>query len=273
MSLRLDRRLIADHPEVAAELLEAYPAADIADYLAQLDIPLAAQLLKKLQATIGAEVLDLLIPAMQLKCMELLSSDELLRLLGTLGDSEKRSSLLSRLPRRRERKLRLRLRASRDTVGDLMDVDMLTLNPGMTVRQARWRLMRSRNIQQNQMYVIDEKGLLQGYVMVVDLLRAAGKSDISTILHPASKLLSMHTRLLTIHQRDYWGETELLPVVDRHGMFRGQLSWLSCQQHHSHTDFSERASLLSVVYESFELYWRVLATLLVPTGRQEKDKK
>ncbi len=273
MSQGLDRRLIADHPEIAAEILEAYPTVELADYLAQLDVPLIVLLLKKIHATLGAEALYLLVPEKQKLVLETLSTDDLVRLLGTMSDSEKRSALLGRIPRRRERKLRLRLRAGRDTVGDLMDVDMQTLSPAMTVRQARWRLMRSRNIQQNQMYVVDDQGHLSGYIMVIELLRAPGKTDIRKIIHPVDQLLSMNTRLETIQHRDYWGNHELLPVVDRNDMFRGQLSWLTCQQHQTKVSGPEPASLMDVVYESFELYWRVLANLLVPARQHKEEEK
>jgi len=210
---RLTFAYLGAHPADAARVLERMPAADCAGLLARVP------------ARVAGPVVAAMLPPAAARNLGALEDEPAMALLATLGPQAavavlrhfaepRRTRLIEGLPTATALASRLLLGYDEDAVGAWTDPEVTALLPDTRVDDA---LERVRNDGGNveRVYVIDAGQKLLGTLELTALLRAPAASRLSELAPRSSAVIAATTPLAGAANHRGWGQTAVLPVVDR----------------------------------------------------------
>jgi magnesium transporter len=209
----LQRDLIEDHPDDAAQLLERLPPAEIADVLSRHPITLTAPVWERLAPDIGWRAIDSLEDARVTEVLRHMSTPRVAAML-RMADAQSREARLVRLPTTTADELRAILSYPADSAGALMDPRVLLLRPDTTVHEAlsRIRALRRRGVR--MLFVVNAENRLEGQVDIQDIATASGTTQLEEIQRPVRALVTaVAPREEVVNLLDRYRLTDL-PVVD-----------------------------------------------------------
>lgn len=179
----LQRDLIENYPEDAAQLLERLSPAEVARVLTSHPLALTAPVWERLSPDIGIRALDTLAAPQMADVLRHMDPVRAAALL-SVRDSEAREAYLEQLPAAQAGELRAILSYPADSAGALMDPRVLLLRADSTVREAlvRIRALRRRGIR--MLFVVDGDNRLAGQVDIQDLATATASTRLEEIQRP-----------------------------------------------------------------------------------------
>ena len=161
-------------PENAADILEAIDEEPAAALLADLDVDDAAEVLDEMRPEAAADVIEQLDTAVAAALVSEMSTDQAADVMGAV-DEETRNAVIEALDADATAELLSLLRYAPDTAGGLMTTEIASLPKGMPAGEAV-EVLRSLHEELGSnlsyVYVVDDRGVLEGVVSFRDLFFA-----------------------------------------------------------------------------------------------------
>ncbi|MEF8792378.1 magnesium transporter MgtE N-terminal domain-containing protein [Thiohalorhabdus sp.] len=219
----LSRAFAERHPGEAAMLLETLAEDEVAAYLAELPVPVAATVLAAMLPGPAAGVLDRLGPEIGADLLTALGPERAATALRNLVP-KRREALLGRLrPGRRAAVARL-LRYVPDTVGAWIEPRILSLRQDATVAWARRAVAAARAPAETELYVVDASHRLVGRLPLGRLLRSDVTARLERVMARRPAALTDATEIGEARHDSSWVGLAALPVVDSGGYLLGELT-------------------------------------------------
>jgi magnesium transporter len=216
----LNQKFLVDFPGEAARELEAMPAAEAAELLADQPRRAAVRAWEALTPDFAREVLEALPEALARHVLAEAEPASSVAVLTQLEAGE-RDALLGKLDKEVARELRELSDYPENSAGRIMDARVHPLRAGMTVAEAIERLRGARRRGIRELYVVDDEGRLAGRVEMQDLAladRARPLGEIQRGIVAAVRDLDPREDVVEILQRE---PISVLPVVNHAGRFIG----------------------------------------------------
>ncbi len=177
--------MVDRHPEQAVRLLEGADAGEVAAFLAGQPEARAALLLGRLTPEAGAAVLARLDEATARRLVPALEANRVAGLLARLEEAE-RERVLALLTPTLVEDLRELMAYPPDTAGGLMDTRVTTFRPDTLVSEVirRLRGLRRRRIQ--DLFLVDEEGVLVGSIPLQDVVLARPDEPLRALVRRAA---------------------------------------------------------------------------------------
>ncbi len=217
---RLSMAFVRDHPDMAAQVLEGFPAEEVAGFLATMGPVTAAGIvahftpgfaascLQAGETPVAGEIFTRLLPDLQIVLLRQLDRDIREALLATLKPDQ--ANYLRRL-----------IPYPEGTAGALMQAPMVTVSDEVTVRDAVKRVKRIRRGMKFYVYVTNKAGQLVGVLTLHELINAPPASVISQVMHRQLISLSPEQSAQSVSNSPYWQEYYALPVTDEDNILLG----------------------------------------------------
>jgi len=209
----LQRDLIENHSDDAAQLLERQPPAEVAGVLSIHPISVTVSVWDRLSPDIGIRALDALPEDQAADVLRRMDPSRAAAML-SMRDPEAREEYLMGLPATHADELRGILSYPADSAGALMDPRVLLLRADNTVREAlaRIRTLRRRGIR--VLFVVDADNRLAGQVDIQDIATATPTMRLEEIQRPVRAVINaIAPREEVVEILDRYRLTDL-PVVD-----------------------------------------------------------
>jgi magnesium transporter len=233
VSALLDRR---DDGALHAVLDSLHPA-DIADILGGLDDAHKVRFLKYLGNELAAEVLTAVDEQSGLALLQLLSDREVVSLLGEMPSDdavdiitslppEKSKQIDALLPTDEREMLHELMEFEEDTAGGIMEAEKVAVREHATIRDAievvRHWADEIENVQ--NVYVINEDGILIGTIAVLDLLLHEPGEPVTSVMD--GNVISIPVGMDQEEVANIFGKYDefTLPVVDEDGRLVGRIT-------------------------------------------------
>jgi magnesium transporter len=255
---------LKSRPAEAARVLEQLPAEDTAAFL------------REVPSRSAAPVVVRLFPSYAAHCLEHIPEDRCVNLLRRLGapaaaatlryiSDARRGGLLDQMPATTAMACRLLLHFPEDSIGSLVDVEVLQFTPDSTVRDALTRLKSAPDEGGDFVYLIDTERHLRACIRPSSLLQAGGTLALGALPQVEAPLLSAQASPLSVRDHAGWHSYSTLPVIDRAGRFVGALRQSALMQalaRSQHAPTTARDNTLEAVAG---VYWGMFSGLLQAT--------
>ena len=209
-----------NHSADARDIVEALSVEELPELASTLRTQAALSLLNVLTPSRSTELFLAFEPKIQLRLLQRATPRTAVLLLSGLTEEE-RNARLDELPESDQTELNRILSFPADTAARLMDSATDTLEPQMTVDQARTRLRNSRVKRARSLYVVDAIGRLSGRVDVQDLAISKGSEPLLDLLQTIDAVADMNaTRQELVDTFTTWG-LDSIPVIDTENRLMG----------------------------------------------------
>ncbi|WP_455207365.1 magnesium transporter [Kaarinaea lacus] len=179
----LTRSYMLDFPFEAAQIMESMPAQDIAEILEEQVISIVLPLWQYFAADVAEHVFFQLTEIRQRQLLTELDPTLSVKILNRASRS-KVESLLALLDKHVANELRALLEFPEDSAGRLMDPRAINLRPHMTVEEAQSKLRSFKPKAVNEVYSVDDEGVLVGRVAIQEIAIADPDTQIQDIMVP-----------------------------------------------------------------------------------------
>jgi magnesium transporter len=252
---RLARRVLEDHPDEAARLLERLNVEEAVETLLMVDAAQAAAVVRRMDRASATACVARWPGEHRAGLLATLDAGLAARLLRALGAAA-RADMLAACPERVAGPIRRLLSYPEDSAGALMDANPPAAPGDITVEAARELLGRWSSRTRGQLYVVSREGALVGVVEVDDLLHALPEATLGSLMRPASARLSARADRAAIAAHPGWKEHHMLPVVDRNEVLIGTIG------HQVREPEDRGAEEPSLAFAMGEMYWTLLSSLV-----------
>jgi magnesium transporter len=253
-ALRLCRALIESHPGEAARILESLSAADAAGALEQLRPEEAARTLKLMERSRAAACLERWSASDLPRIVAALPAEVLAGVVGRADAGSGQRLLTLASPDVAESARRQVLHAEH-SAGALMNPRVTALPQDINAGEARLGLRRQAERISYYVYVVDREQRLVGVVTLRQLMQAAAKQPLVSLLGGRVASLSAHAGVKAILDHPGWRAFHALPVVDGKGALLGVLTYETLRALEQQGGGSRGPSPLAVGFALMELYW------------------
>lgn len=211
---------VEGHPAESARVLESLSPSDSAEFLAAVSPRLAAPVLRHLAPAICAKVLEQLDDALIVPLLEAMGFQEVSQLLQRVP-GERQTRLLGRLPVATAIAVRLLIGYPKGTCGAAMDPSPLVLPPELTVAEALEQLRQFEGELGDCVFVCDSQRRLVGVIALGELVRAAPRAALSSVMLMPQHSLSALASVASTVRHPGWDHFHVLPVVERENRLVG----------------------------------------------------
>jgi magnesium transporter len=179
------------HTADLAELIEDLRFTMREKLVLQAGSIITADLLLYLNSKCKEQVLDMLHPSHFGPTIQQLSNEDIFSVIQTLNE-DLQNELLSLLPKKRERLIRLFLAYPNGTIGRCMSTDFITISKNATVYQAIEAVSKNKDLPENfsEFFVVDENNVPIGVVFLKDIVNA--KLETSILSYMDSDIISIN---------------------------------------------------------------------------------
>lgn len=267
------KAFIRDHPAQAARALEHVSHEHSVAFLEEIDDELAVQ------------VIHFFIPAYALECCLRMSNDrvtdcaesypeDLGRILSQASENEKKQ-VLDKIPFALGKHIQLRMNYPAGTVGAMFKRNCPVLPSSMTVAEASRQLDKTRHAEDCPVIVVDDAHKLQGNVDPARLLLADKNMTLNTLLTRKKRpSVLVSSFLYDIENHPGWLSYRQLPVVDREGIYMGELDYETVRMYESDYGELKTREPLTDLLSLAGVYWLSVTWLLSSVfGGQAENKK
>lgn len=204
---------LASHPRDAARVMETLDPAELASFIAEVPVRLAAASLAELAPWRAGRCLAALPPERAGALVEELPPDRRSPCLRAMGEPQ-REAILEHVPRRRARVLRRQLGYPSALVGAVMVADLVSVSADATIGEAREAVQGAAGRAVLQVYLVDDSGRPRAAIPLASLLTADPGRPARELADRELMILSAEAPLSQVRtDRDWHGHPER-PVVD-----------------------------------------------------------
>lgn len=274
--------MLAAHPQNAARTLEAFEPERLAPFLVSLPEVTAAQLVRELSPALAAASLARLDSEQAAVIISHLDTDMAGMILRRF-EHGRRHEVFNYLPASNWVGLRMVLRYPEDTVGAVMDPNVLSVHEAMPIANVLKNMRLFRNQLLHAVYVTDQSHAFAGMLDVRELLFAGEQRLAGELTQPADLTLTARTSLGSVHDDTLWAGQSELPVLDHNRRFLGVLHRTSLHRARAHLDTQQAGNgLTDTALALSELLWTACAGIFSappsdaggkPKSREASDDK
>lgn len=259
----LAENFVQEHPADAALIVERLAPEHAAAYLDGQAPRIAAAVLQNITTAHGAECLTWLSPARCGQVVSVMPLDHSTLLLRRL-EGGRRERVLRQLPANLSIIFERLLRYPENSAGALMDPLVLALPEDLTASEGLTRVRRAPRHALYYLYIVDRAQKLVGVVNLRELMLAAPKEILSSVMHRDVHYLMALTDRVAIVEHPGWRGVHALPVVDEGGRFVGALRYETLRKIEDEEKRPAGAGgALSAMLTLGELWWLGLAGVLI----------
>lgn len=221
-NLKLTIHFFSEEPIAAARQLDLMGADS------------AAAILQKVPISVVSKVIYAMLPSTAAKALVLTSDDfnralfqsiELADIAVILRyvNNEDRKPLIELLPKSRQALCKLLISYPENTVGALIETNVLIIDSQMTVAEAMLRVKKQTLFDHHEILIVNNKRKIVGKLSIFDLLRAPALTTILAL--PCTKVDTVNglSDVSTVLNMDIWKKTDSISVVNRRQEFIGIL--------------------------------------------------
>ena len=270
MTGELTVRFAADYPAEAAALLERASPDAAGSVLSSLPQPVATAVLGAMAPGPAADCLAGLAPRAAARLLKTLKLEHMTPLMLRL-DAKARNAILRVLPATISTSLRIVLQFPSDSLGSLLDPQVMTARAdgeaGQTIALAR----RAPQSVRRYLYVLGDGQRLVGVVGTRQCALSDAALPIARLMDPRPVALLARTRLQEAVRNPHWERFDMLPVVDRRDVFLGVVRRNSLQRAVQGEEASAaRVDVTDLALDLADLWWQTAAALLVDTSKRDE---
>ena len=270
MTGELTVRFAADYPAEAAELLERATPDAAANVLSSLPPPVATAVLGAMAPGPAADCLVRLTPRAAARLLKTLKLEAVTPLLLRL-DARVRNAILRALPATISTSLRIVLQFPSDSLGALLDPQVMTARAdaeaGETIALGR----RAPQSVRRYLYVLGDEQRLVGVVGARQCALSDPAQPIARLMDPGPVALLVRTRLQEAVHNPHWERFDMLPVVDRRGVFLGVVRRNNLQRAVQGEEASTgRVDVTDLALDLADLWWQTASAFLIDTSKQDE---
>lgn len=266
---------LTQHPEDAVRVLEKLTPQDLTTFVANLSPEVSAKFFPFIVHGISATVLENLEPEKAGAILEKLDFDVVLMLLRTMQQKEC-YAILEILPEAQRHSLKESLQFKDNTVGSLMNTQVLTLPEGLTVLEAKRLAQKAKPKALLQyFYVLDKTLHLKSVIDVKTLFLSDRKTLVDTLTTPNPFALSAYDSLKKALKHPAWSEFDVLPVVGDQNKFLGVLNFRVVSRQFETTALHEieDEGVIDTLVSLGEVFWSVGARFLANASDNSRSKE
>lgn len=252
--------LLAAHPQNAARTLESFSPEELAQFLTEIPATVSAGVVRELSPALAAACLSYSNPEKVSDIVQNLDTDMAGMILRRL-DKSKRHEVVNHLPASNWIGLRMVLRYPADTVGSVMDPNVLSVHKEMPVANIIKNMKLFKNQLLHAVYITDRSHTFAGALDVRDLFFANERQLAGELMHKVDNIVTARSTLHSTYHDDIWAGQSELPVVDHNRRFLGVLHQSSLNkalEHLVHHGNNENA-LAETALALSELIWNACA--------------
>lgn len=251
-ALKLSQHYIQEEPLSAARQLE------------NMTPELGAALLENFPSGAVEGVLKLMEPTHAANLLSNMSFERALTLLASLpvsdvaaimrfGNSEQLAPLIAKLPASRQKLCRTLLRYPDNTLGTLVETELLIVDEKMTAGEVQTRLKKRLHLDSQLLYVVDKGKNLLGTLSVVSLLRQSTGNLVSTMQLQPIPLVSGLVDLSSALAMPCWSSVDTIAICNRHNQFVGIVRHVSLRKQgiKQQAENTKQVSLLGELVTSY----------------------
>lgn len=194
----------------------------------------AAALLQKIPVSVACKVIYAMLPRASANIISKASTDfnkaifesiELADIAAILRyvNVEARHALIELLPKSRQSLCKLLISYPENTVGSLIETNVLVLDSQMTVDEAMLRVRKQTYFDNHEVLIVDRKRKIVGKLSIYDLLRAPALTLISDLTNTEVETVNGLSDVSTVLGMGIWQKTDSIAVVNRKQEFIGIL--------------------------------------------------
>ena len=269
MTSELTVRFAADYPAEAAELLERATPDAVGSVLSSLPPPVATAVLGTMAPGPAADCLLRLAPRAAARLLKTLKLETMTPLMLRL-DAKTRNAILRALPATISTSLRIVLQFPSDSLGSLLDPQVMTARAdaeaGETIALAR----RAPQSVRRYLYVLGDEQRLVGVVGARQCALSDPALPIARLMEARPVALPARTRLHEAVHDPHWERFDMLPVVDRRGVFLGVVRRNNLQRTLGEEASTGRVDVTDLALDLADLWWQTASAFLIDTSKQEE---
>ncbi len=255
------QQFIEKHADNVARLLEYVEPHEMRNFLATLSTEQVAGIVRHLGRYSACHYLATLGTSQAVEIIKILPVQYAAALVRDMPAPEKKALLAGEgIPYR----IKTILRYPKGSVGAEMDSNPVTLNEGMTVKQARALLKKYQDHISDILFVTGSEQQFAGVIALKELLFADNSAKIAPMCKPASYRLSPREALISAGSHPAWQKVSALPVVERGGRLSGILQRDRVQEvmNTEPVTSAQAGDITDGIFSLGELFWTTCADML-----------
>lgn len=258
-NLKLTIHFFNEEPSAAARKLDQLEPARAAEILHKVPISVASKVIFSMLPSVSASVLSASSADFNSSIFNSLELADIAAILRYVSISD-RQSMIEMLPKSRQALCKLLISYPENTVGTLIETNVLVIDNQMTVAEAMLRVKKQTYFESHEVLIVNNKRRIVGKVSLFDLLRTHASTPVSALASVSVDTVNGLSDVSTVLELDIWQKTDSIAVINRKQEFIGILR--HCDLRASITRIKKAAHLpYSVTDQLIDTYSSVLGAV------------
>jgi len=221
-NLKLTIQFFKEEPIAAARKLDLMGAVSAAELLQKTPISIASKVIYAMLPRASASIISVSSIEFNKALFELIELADIAAILRYV-DGGVRNSLIELLPKSRQSLCKLLISYPENTVGTLIETNVLVIDSQMSVAEAMLRVRKQTYFDNHEVLIVNRKRKIVGKLSIFDLLRAPSDTLISALTNTKVATVNGLSDVSTVLGMDIWQKTDSIAVVNRKQEFIGIL--------------------------------------------------
>lgn len=221
-NLKLTIHFFSEEPEAAARKLDLMESTDAAEILHKVPVSVASKVIFAMLPSTSASILEASSSDFNRAVFQSLELADIAAMLRYVKDVN-RKAMIELLPKSRQALCKLLISYPENTVGTLIETNVLVIDNQMTVSEAMLRIKKQTHFDTHEVLIVNNKRKIIGKTSVFDLIRASASSPISALISSAVTTVNGLSDVSTVIELDIWKKTDTIAVINRRNEFIGVL--------------------------------------------------
>lgn len=221
-NLKLTIQFFKEEPVAAARKLDIMATDSAAALLQKVPISVAFKVIYAMLPRASANIIATTSNDFNRALFELIELADIAAILRYVN-VESRKSLIELLPKGRQSLCKLLISYPENTVGTLIETNVLVIDSQMTVEEAMLRVRKQSYFDNHEVLIVNRKRKIVGKLSIFDLLRAQASSLISALTNTRVDTVNGLSDVSTVLGLEIWQKTDSIAVVNRKQEFIGIL--------------------------------------------------
>ncbi len=220
---KLSLHYVEQHPEDAARDIERMNKDDTLLFFTDVAANTAADVLVNMTPVHCIEILSTLNVSVSINILESIPANIASSMIRRMNETARRVLLELARKEARLESARMLVNFSPNTVGSIMDPQVLILQKSMNMDEVKHVLRCHVKELPDEFYVVDERQVLCGYVAARDLLLKENFTNLMEFIRPCQHTIPSTAYIDSACNIPAWLEHSRLPVVGINGVLLGEL--------------------------------------------------
>jgi len=221
-NLKLTIHFFSEEPIAAARKLDLMSANSAAAILQKVPISVVSKVMYAMLPSVAAKVLILTSEDFDRALFQSIDLADIAAILRYVNNKD-RKRLIELIPKSRQALCKLLISYPENTVGALIETNVLVIDSQMTVEEAMLRVKKQTYFDNHEVLIVNSKRKIVGKLSIFDLLRAPASTTISSLTSTGVITVNGLSDVSTVLEMDIWQKTDSISVVNRKKEFIGIL--------------------------------------------------